>query len=97
MRTLKTNLIGLLLCLGVGMQAQEKMNLAGVYEANTKQEGSTKQLYAVLDFNTLAAKDFTQLFTGKTAQFQLLPEDFMNVKKLKKRSVSYTHLTLPTT
>ncbi len=90
MRTLKTNLIGLLLCLGVGMQAQEKMNLAGVYEANTKQEGSTKQLYAVLDFNTLAAKDFTQLFTGKTAQFQLLPEDFMNVKKLKKRFAGST-------
>lgn len=90
MRTLKTNLIGLLLCLGVGMQAQEKMNLAGVYEANTKQEGSTKQLYAVLDFNTSVAKDFTQLFTGKTAQFQLLPEDFMNVKKLKKRFAGST-------
>lgn len=90
MKTLRTFLAAILLCSGAWMQAQEKMNLAGVYEANAKVEGATKQMYAVLDFNTLAAKDFTQLFTGKTAQFQLLPEDFMNVKKLKKRFAGST-------
>ena len=63
---------------------------AGVYEANEKANGGVRQLYAVLDFNTSQAKDFTQLFTGKTAQFQLLPEDFMNVKKLKKRFAGNT-------
>jgi len=90
MKTLKTLLTGTFICLGVCMQAQEKMNLAGVYEANVKKDGATKQLYALLDFNTFAAKDFTQLFTGKTAQFQLLPEDFMNAKKLKRRFAGTT-------
>lgn len=81
--------IGALICSEVHIQAQN-MNLAGVYEANTKANGGVRQLYAVLDFNTSQAKDFTQLFTGKTAQFQLLPEDFMNVKKLKKRFAGNT-------
>ena len=77
--------VGALICSEAHTQAQN-MNLAGVYEAN----GGVRQLYAVLDFNTSQAKDFTQLFTGKTAQFQLLPEDFMNVKKLKKRFAGNT-------
>ncbi|WP_044262966.1 WG repeat-containing protein [Bacteroides timonensis] len=90
MRTLKTFLTGVCLCLAICLHAQEKMNLAGVYEANSKVEGTTKQIYAVLDFNTFGAKDFTQLFTGKTAQFKLLPEDFMNAKKLKRRFAGST-------
>lgn len=81
--------IGALICLEMPIHAQN-MNLAGVYEANTKANGGVRQLYAVLDFNTSQAKDFTQLFTGKTAQFKLLPEDFMNVKKLKKRFAGST-------
>ena len=81
--------VGALLCSEAHTQAQN-MNLAGVYEANEKANGGVRQLYAVLDFNTSQAKDFTQLFTGKTAQFQLLPEDFMNVKKLKKRFAGNT-------
>ena len=81
--------IGALICSEVHIQAQN-MNLAGVYEANTKANGGVRQLYAVLDFNTSQVKDFTQLFTGKTAQFKLLPEDFMNVKKLKKRFAGNT-------
>lgn len=74
---------GALLCPEMYMQAQN-MNLAGVYEANTKANGGVRQIYAVLDFNQSQAKDFTQLFTDKTAQFKLLPEDFMNAKKLKR-------------
>ena len=81
--------VGALICSEAHTQAQN-MNLAGVYEANEKANGGVRQLYAVLDFNTSQAKDFTQLFTGKTAQFQLLPEDFMNVKKLKKRFAGNT-------
>ncbi len=81
--------VGALICSEAHTQAQN-MNLAGVYEANEKANGGVRQLYAVLDFNTSQAKDFTQLFTGKTAQFQLLPEDFMNVKKLKKRYAGNT-------
>ena len=81
--------VGALICSEAHTQAQT-MNLAGVYEANEKANGGVRQLYAVLDFNTSQAKDFTQLFTGKTAQFQLLPEDFMNVKKLKKRFAGNT-------
>ena len=81
--------LGALICSEAHTQAQN-MNLAGVYEANEKANGGVRQLYAVLDFNTSQAKDFTQLFTGKTAQFQLLPEDFMNVKKLKKRFAGNT-------
>lgn len=75
--------IGALICSEMPIQAQN-MNLAGVYEANTKANGGVRQIYAVLDFNTSQVKDFTRLFTDKTAQFQLLPEDFMNAKKLKK-------------
>ena len=81
--------VGALICSEAHTQAQN-MNLAGVYGANEKANGGVRQLYAVLDFNTSQAKDFTQLFTGKTAQFQLLPEDFMNVKKLKKRFAGNT-------
>ena len=81
--------VGALICSEAHTQAQN-MNLAGVYEANEKANGGVRQLYAVLDFNTSQAKDFTQLFTGKTAQFQLLPEDCMNVKKLKKRFAGNT-------
>ena len=81
--------VGALICSEAHTQAQN-MNLAGVYEANEKANGGVRQLYAVLDFNSSQAKDFTQLFTGKTAQFQLLPEDFMNVKKLKKRFAGNT-------
>lgn len=81
--------VGALICSEAHTQAQN-MNLAGVYEANEKANGGVRQLYAVLDFNTSQAKDFTQLFTGKTVQFQLLPEDFMNVKKLKKRFAGNT-------
>ena len=81
--------VGALICSEAHTQAQN-MNLAGVYEANEKANGGVRQLYAVLDFNTSQAKDFTQLFTGKTAQFQLLPEDFVNVKKLKKRFAGNT-------
>lgn len=81
--------VGALICSEAHTQAQN-MNLAGVYEANEKANGGVRQLYAVLDFNTSQAKDFTQLFTGKAAQFQLLPEDFMNVKKLKKRFAGNT-------
>ena len=81
--------VGALICSEAHTQAQN-MNLAGVYEANEKANGGVRQLYAVLDFNTSQAKDFTQLFPGKTAQFQLLPEDFMNVKKLKKRFAGNT-------
>lgn len=81
--------VGALICSEAHTQAQN-MNLAGVYEASEKANGGVRQLYAVLDFNTSQAKDFTQLFTGKTAQFQLLPEDFMNVKKLKKRFAGNT-------
>lgn len=81
--------VGALICSEAHTQAQN-MNLACVYEANEKANGGVRQLYAVLDFNTSQAKDFTQLFTGKTAQFQLLPEDFMNVKKLKKRFAGNT-------
>lgn len=81
--------VGALICSEAHTQAQN-INLAGVYEANEKANGGVRQLYAVLDFNTSQAKDFTQLFTGKTAQFQLLPEDFMNVKKLKKRFAGNT-------
>ena len=81
--------VGALICSEAHTKAQN-MNLAGVYEANEKANGGVRQLYAVLDFNTSQAKDFTQLFTGKTAQFQLLPEDFMNVKKLKKRFAGNT-------
>ena len=81
--------VGALICSEAHTQAQN-MNLAGVYEANEKANGGVRQLYAVLDFNTSQATDFTQLFTGKTAQFQLLPEDFMNVKKLKKRFAGNT-------
>ncbi len=81
--------VGALICSEAHTQAQN-MNLAGVYEANEKANGGVRQLYAVLDFNTSQAKDFTQLFTGKTAQFQLLQEDFMNVKKLKKRFAGNT-------
>lgn len=81
--------VGALICSEAHTQAQN-MNLAGVYEANEKANGGVRQLYAVLDFNTSQAKDFTQLFTGKTSQFQLLPEDFMNVKKLKKRFAGNT-------
>lgn len=84
MRTLKIVFIVIFCCLGVSLQAQEKMNLAGVYEANLKDGISSKMMYAVLDFNSFAAKDFTQLFTEKTAQFKQLPEDFMNAKKLKR-------------
>lgn len=84
MRTCKMIFLVFLCCLGISLQAQEKMNLAGVYETNVKDGISSKMMYAILDFNNFAAKDFTQLFTEKTAQFKQLPEDFMNAKKLKK-------------
>lgn len=83
MRNLKLLFFALLM-LPMALQAQEKLNLAGVYEANVKDVISSKMMYAVLDFDNCAAKDFTQLFTEKTAQFKQLPEDFMNAKKLKK-------------
>lgn len=67
----------LLLFLAMGVQAQQKINLAGVYEANTKLDVGTKQLYAVLDFNACDVPDFTKLFPEKTAKFALLPDDFM--------------------
>lgn len=73
-----TILIGAaLLLLPVICRSQQKINLAGVYEANTKLDIGTKQLYAVLDFNTSNVPDFTVLFPEKTAKFALLPEDFM--------------------
>lgn len=59
--------------------ALAQINLAGVYEANV----SRKQIYLSADFIN-GTKDFTQVFSGKTASFQTLPEDFMNAKKLKK-------------
>lgn len=63
--------------------AQEKINLAGIYELNVKADLSSNQMYLELDFVN-QRPDFTQTFTGKTAKFKLLPEDFMNAKKLKK-------------
>lgn len=89
MRNLKLLFFALLM-LPIALQAQEKLNLAGVYEANVKDVISSKMMYAVLDFNNCAAKDFTQLFTEKTAQFKQLPEDFMNAKKLKRNFAGTT-------
>lgn len=72
----------LLLVLSVWCQAQT-INLAGVYEANTKGESGTKQLYAVLDFNTCKIPDFTQTFSsGGENTFKFLPSDYM--KKITK-------------
>lgn len=90
MGTLKKTFLVILCCLGISLQAQEKMNLAGVYEANVKDVISSKMMYVILDFNNFAAKDFTQLFTEKTAQFKQLPEDFMNAKKLKRNFAGNT-------
>lgn len=64
--------------------AQTKINLAGIYELNIKKDGGTHQMYLELDF-VGQRPDFTQTFTGKTSSFKLLPEDFMNAKKLKNR------------
>lgn len=66
------------------VSAQNKINLAGIYELNTKVDGGTYQMYLELDFVN-QRPDFTQTFTEKTAAFKLLPEDFMNVKKLKQK------------
>lgn len=89
MRNLKLLFFALLM-LPIALQAQEKLNLAGVYEANVKKDGSTRQIYAVLDFNNCAVQDFTQLFTTPTSQFKMVPEDFLKAKKLKRRFAGTT-------
>lgn len=66
------------------VSAQAKINLAGIYELNIKKDGGTHQMYLELDFIN-QRPDFTQTFTGKTSALKFLPEDFMNVKKLKQR------------
>lgn len=65
------------------LSAQNTINLAGIYELNAKVDGGTHQMYLELDFRN-QRPDFTQTFTGKTSTFRLLPEDFMNAKKLKQ-------------
>lgn len=66
------------------VSAQNRINLAGIYELNTKVDGGTHQMYLELDFVN-QRPDFTQTFTEKTSAFKLLPEDFMNAKKLKQK------------
>lgn len=64
--------------------AQEKINLAGIYELSIKKDGGTHQMYLELDFAN-QRPDFTQTFTDKTSAFKFLPEDFMSAKKLKQK------------
>lgn len=56
--------------------------LAGIYEMDARPDLSKHQMYLELDFIN-SRPDFTQTFTGKKAEFKLLPADFMNAKKLK--------------
>ena len=87
---MKNIFIAFFCALSLSLSAQSGINLAGVFEVNSKVDGLTKQMYAVLDFNNLAVKDFTQQFSSPTAKFSTLPEDFMNSKKLKKSFAGQT-------
>lgn len=62
------------------LSASAQANLSGVYEAD---KGS-KQMYVDIDFLNGGVPDFTQQFRDKTAKFKIVPDDFMNAKKLKK-------------
>ncbi|WP_288146136.1 hypothetical protein, partial [Xylanibacter caecicola] len=87
---MKNYLLSITICISATLfinstiSAQTKINLAGIYELNIKKDGGTHQMYLELDFVN-NRPDFTQTFTGKTADLKLLPEDFMNAKKLKQR------------
>ena len=63
--------------------AAEPINVAGVYECDTKIEGVRKQMYLTLDFIN-GTPDFTQVFKEKESSFKRLPKDFMNAKKLSR-------------
>lgn len=63
--------------------AAEPINVAGVYECDTKSEGVKKQMYLTLDFIN-GTPDFTQVFKEKESSFKRLPKDFMNAKKLSR-------------
>ncbi len=58
--------------------------LAGIYEMDARPDLSKHQMYLELDFIN-SRPDFTQSFTGKRAEFKLLPADFMNAKKLSQK------------
>lgn len=75
--------MAIILAMATTARAQSKINLAGIYELNTKVNGSAYQMYLELDFIN-QRPDFTQTFKEKTSTFKLLPEDFMNAKKLKQ-------------
>lgn len=87
---MKHYLLSACICMAIALftrataTAQTAINVAGVYELNKKVDGGTHQMYLELDF-TNGRPDFTQTFKEKTSVFKLLPEDFMNAKKLKQR------------
>lgn len=64
--------------------ATASIPLAGIYEMNDKADMSKHQMYLELDFIN-SRPDFTQTFTGKRAEFKLLPSDFMRAKKLSRK------------
>ncbi len=64
--------------------AADPINVAGVYEYDSKPNGVRKQMYLTIDFVNQQVPDFTQVFTEKESNFRRLPKDFMNAKKLTR-------------
>ncbi|MDE6287242.1 MAG: hypothetical protein K2M00_00480, partial [Muribaculaceae bacterium] len=73
----------------IGLMSSAQVNLAGVYEGDMNDNITRKRMYVNLDFLN-GVPDFTQIFTEKKAPLKILPNDFMNAKKLKKQFAGQT-------